>query len=74
MQLCPRLYVDDYPLLPDNQPPRLKTVTGQLIKTFGLRTITYHINDKYLTVNFVVCDVKIPVLSVSILADKGSHP
>ena len=46
-------------------------MTGQLIKTFGLRKITYHINNKYLTVNFVVCDVKIPVLSVSILADKG---
>ena len=38
---CPRLYTAGYPLILDESPPRLKTVTGQAIMTYGVRKITY---------------------------------
>ena len=60
------------PFIVDESPPRLTTVTGQAIMTYGVKKIAYVLHARAtLTVSFVVCDVKIPVLSVSALSDKG---
>ena len=62
--------------------PALKTVTGELLKHYGTRTVDFRCQGEELRVGFTVADVKRPFLSVSRLVDRrietfiqtGKHP
>ena len=51
--------------------PALKTVTGELLKHYGQRTVDFRCQGEELRVGFTVVDVKRPILGVSRLMDRG---
>ena len=51
--------------------PALKTATGELLKHYGSRTVDFWCQGEELQVSFTVVDAKRPILSVSMLMDRG---
>jgi hypothetical protein len=71
--VCPIQYRSDLPLLSSiTALPQLRSVTGQLLKVHGIRSVCYLIeNGMKMTVNYYVADVRFPVLSVGTLTTNG---
>ena len=55
VNICPRLYAEGYPLIPDEPLPRLKAVIGQTIRTYGMKKLTYVLSTKDNLDNLIRC-------------------
>jgi hypothetical protein len=64
--------MEHLPLLPlPKDLPKLKTVTGQIMNTYGLRRVAYDFGTVTALFEYLVCDCRGPVLSVPKLLGRG---
>ncbi|MCP4191205.1 MAG: hypothetical protein GY768_11330, partial [Planctomycetaceae bacterium] len=69
--VIPLWFAEDYPIQPLKDPIRLQAVTGKDITVYGERLIGFEIIPNfYALIQFVVCDIQMPILSVAQLTEK----
>ena len=69
---CPPDFASNWPILPlHGVRPNLRSVTGNPITVHGKRVVGLSLNDTVCYLQFYVCDVNLPVVSVSRLLSQG---
>ena len=69
---CPPGFGDEWPLLPLNGiSPQLRSVSGDPITVYGKRIVGLELDGHTCYLHFYVCDVYLPVVSVSRLITQG---
>ena len=69
---CPPDFGEQWPLLPLNgNGPPLKSVTGQPLNMYGRRLVGLNLDGQDCFMNFYVCDVPYPIVSVARLQLQG---
>ena len=69
---CPLSFGENWPLLPlHGVSPELKSVSGQSIPVYGKRLVGLQLGSHVAHIQFYVCDVHFPVISVSRLTAQG---
>eukprot|EP00972_Heterocapsa_arctica_P044208 6525855-Heterocapsa_arctica.AAC.1 len=68
---CPRSFRPDIPIKEMDEPLPARTANGQLMKCYGRKEgVFYLYDDQSVSINFVVMDVRRPLLSVGKLVAK----
>eukprot|EP00972_Heterocapsa_arctica_P112970 16434700-Heterocapsa_arctica.AAC.1 len=69
---CPRFFRPDIPILPIDESMPARAANGAAMRVYGRKVVVFYLfDDRTITIDFVVMDVRRPLLSVGKLVEKG---